>query len=147
MATKKEDIAVTEKEDMAVADENVSVNPKKIEMTEEEIEEMIRKAKEEAVTDMKKAQEKAILETEKVQKKATDDRVTIELFKDNDKYRDDLVVGVNGKYYQIQRGIPVTVPRAVAEVIANSRAQDSAAADYSKAKEQEYIQRSSELGV
>ena len=76
-----------------------------------------------------------------------EERVTIELFKDNDKYRDDLVVGVNGKYYQIQRGIPVSVPRSVAEVIANSKAQDSAAADYSKAKEQEYIQRSSELGV
>lgn len=128
----------TKKEDMTAIEENVSENHGKVEMTEEEIQEMIRKAKEEAVAE---------LNAEKAKTKSADDRVVIELFKDNDKYRDDLVVGVNGKYYQIRRGIQVSVPRAVAEVIANSRAQDSAAADYSEEKEQEYIQRSSELGV
>ncbi len=135
MAAKKDDTVEAVKE----------TAEKKIEMTPEEIEEIIQKAKTEAL-----AEYQAGAAGNPEEKKATqepEERVTIELFKDNDKYRDDLVVGVNGKYYQIQRGIPVSVPRSVAEVIANSKAQDSAAADYSKAKEQEYIQRSSELGV
>ena len=124
---------------------NEIAGEKKIEMTPEEIKAMIQKAKDEALAEYR-AQD-AEKPEEKKTAQETEERVTIELFKDNDKYRDDLVVGVNGKYYQIQRGIPVSVPKSVAEVIANSKAQDSAAADYSKAKEQEYIQRSSELGV
>ena len=135
MAAKKDDTVEAVKETVE----------KKIEMTPEEIKAMIQKAKDEALAEYR-AQD-----TEKPKEKKTaqetEERVTIELFKDNDKYRDDLVVGVNGKYYQIQRGIPVSVPKSVAEVIANSKAQDSAAADYSKAKEQEYLQPSSELGV
>ena len=127
MATKKADMTTEE-----VLDETVS--EEKIGMTPEEIKEMIRKAKNEALAEYQAKN------TEKPEEKnAARDT--------DDKYRDDLIVGVNGKYYQIQRGIPVSVPRSVAEVIANSKAQDSAAADYSKAKEQEYVQRSSELGV
>ena len=33
--------------------------------------------------------------------------VTVQLFKDNDKYRDDLFVAVNGERILIQRGVPV----------------------------------------
>lgn len=138
MAVKKTD---TTTEEVA----NEITGEKKIEMTPEEIKAMIQKAKEEALAEYQA--QPAEKTKEKKTDRETEERVTIELFKDNDKYRDDLVVGVNGKYYQIQRGIPVSVPKSVAEVIANSKAQDSAAADYSKAKEQEYIQRSSELGV
>ena len=138
MAVKKADTTME-----AVLDE--TVGEEKVEMTPEEIKEMIRKAKNEALAEYQaKNAEKP---EEKKAAQDIEERVTIELFRDNDKYRDDLIVGVNGKYYQIQRGIPVSVPRSVAEVIANSKAQDSAAADYSKAKEQEYVQRSSELGV
>jgi hypothetical protein len=56
--------------------------------------------------------------------------VTIELFKDNDKYKDDVFVAVNGKSYQIQRGVPVTVPRFVKEALDHSQFQDRAAAKY-----------------
>lgn len=135
MAAKKDDTVEAVKE----------TAEKKIEMTPEEIEEIIQKAKTEALAEYQAGAAGNLEEKKTAQE--LEERVTIELFKDNDKYRDDLVVGVNGKYYQIQRGIPVSVPRSVAEVIANSKAQDSAAADYSKAKEQEYIQRSNELGV
>lgn len=136
MAAKKDDTAEVV---------NGTADQRKIEMTPEEIEEMIQKAKAEALAEYQAGA--AGTPEEKKAAQEPEERVTIELFKDSDKYRDDLVVGVNGKYYQIQRGIPVSVPRSVAEVIANSKAQDSAAADYSKAKEQEYIQRSNELGV
>lgn len=56
-----------------------------------------------------------------------EDLVTIKLFKDNDNYRDDVFVAVNGHNYQIQRGVAVQVPRCIAEVIANSEQQDHTA--------------------
>lgn len=50
--------------------------------------------------------------------------VTIKLFKDNGKYRDDVYVSVNEKSYLIKRGVEVTVPRFVEQVLKNSLAQD-----------------------
>ena len=50
--------------------------------------------------------------------------VEIELFADNDKYKDPLFVGVNGETCLIQRGVPVKVKRKFVEVIRNSEAQD-----------------------
>jgi hypothetical protein len=52
------------------------------------------------------------------------EEVEIELFYDGDKYKDDVLVGVNGKHWLIKRGEKVKVPRFVAEVIANSEKQD-----------------------
>ena len=51
-------------------------------------------------------------------------RVRIKLFKDNKDYKDDLICGINGKVYQIQRGVEVEVPKSVAEVIEHSVSQD-----------------------
>jgi len=56
-------------------------------------------------------------------------KVKIKLFKDNDKYKDDVFVGVNGKAYKIQRGVEVEVPRFVAEVLRLSLKQDEHTAD------------------
>lgn len=50
--------------------------------------------------------------------------VTIKLFKDNGKYRDDVYVCVNDKSYLIRRGVEVTVPRFVEQALKNSLAQD-----------------------
>lgn len=38
--------------------------------------------------------------------------VEIEIFKDSDRYKDDVVVALNGKVYVIKRGVRVKVPRA-----------------------------------
>ena len=57
------------------------------------------------------------------------DKVTIHLFKDNDKYSGDVFVGVNGKNWLIKRGEDVEVPRCVAEVIKNAEAQRNLAID------------------
>jgi len=57
--------------------------------------------------------------------------VKVKLFKDNDKYRDDLFVAVNGKGMIVPRGKEVEIPRKYAIAIANSEAQDSFAAEYS----------------
>lgn len=60
------------------------------------------------------------------------------LFEDNDKYRDDVFVAVNGKRFQIKRGVTVKVPRYVKEVLDNSKKQDKAAKDYMEKKEKSY---------
>ena len=53
-----------------------------------------------------------------------EEMVEIRLFKDNNKYKDDVYVGLNGRGYLIKRGQTVRVPRAVYEIIENSRNQD-----------------------
>ena len=53
---------------------------------------------------------------------------TIRLFKDNSRYKGDVFVSVNGRNYQIRRGMDVEVPDEVAEVLANSAAQDAVTA-------------------
>ena len=50
--------------------------------------------------------------------------VTIKLFKDNGKYKDDVYVSVNDRSYLIKRGVEVTVPRFVEQALKNSLAQD-----------------------
>ncbi len=42
------------------------------------------------------------------------ERVPVTLFKDDDKYKDDVIVSVNGYAWQIQRGVTVMIPRYVA---------------------------------
>lgn len=63
--------------------------------------------------------------TKKEQIDRMNEKVTIKLFKDNGKYKDDLTVTVNGITYQIQRGKTVEVPRYIADVIAQSERQDT----------------------
>ncbi len=46
--------------------------------------------------------------------------VEIRLFKDGDKYKDDVLVGINGYMCRIKRGVPVKIKRRFAEVIAQS---------------------------
>ena len=55
---------------------------------------------------------------------------TIELFQDSGKYKDDLVVGYNGTFYQIKRGEPVDVPIPVAEIIEQSLQQQKQTARF-----------------
>ena len=57
--------------------------------------------------------------------------VKVKLFKDNDKYKDDVFVAVNGRGMIVPRGIEVEIPRKYAIALKNSEAQDSFAAEYS----------------
>lgn len=50
-------------------------------------------------------------------------KVKIKLFKDNDRYKDDVFVSVNGESYQIQRGVEVEVPDYIAEVLDHAAEQ------------------------
>ncbi len=55
--------------------------------------------------------------------------VPFRAFKDSGKYHDDIVVGINGRIWQVQRGKQVMIPRNVREVILESMAQDEATAE------------------
>ena len=57
------------------------------------------------------------------------EKVTIHLFKDSVKYKDAVTVGVNGRFWQIERGVDVEVPRNVAEVLRQSQEQDQRTAE------------------
>ena len=50
--------------------------------------------------------------------------VKIKLFKDNDKYKEDVFVAVNGRSFQIQRGVEVEVPRCIKEVLDHQMTQE-----------------------
>lgn len=51
--------------------------------------------------------------------------VEIMLFKDNERYKDDVFVAVNGETCQVKRGVPVKIKPKFAEVIQNSMKQDA----------------------
>lgn len=50
--------------------------------------------------------------------------VEVQLFKDNDKYKDPVFVGVNGETIAIERGEKVKIKRKFAMVLENSNVQD-----------------------
>lgn len=73
--------------------------------------------------------------TKKTTKQTNDENyynelVSIRLFKDNTKYKDDVFVAVNGKGMIVPRGVDVKIPRKYAEALKNSEVQDSLAAEY-----------------
>ena len=57
-------------------------------------------------------------------------KVTVKLFKDNDKYKDDVFVAVNGVGMIVPRGIEVKIPRKYAVALDNSQIQDGESAQY-----------------
>lgn len=67
-----------------------------------------------------------------------EEKVTFTAFKDNDKYKDDITVIVNGKSWRIKRGVEVNIPRYVYDVIKQSEKQDLTAANYAENKQQAY---------
>lgn len=58
-----------------------------------------------------------------------EEEVPIQLFKDGDKYKDDLVICLNGKIVRFKRGIPLMVKRKYALLIDNCDAQGIIAAE------------------
>lgn len=57
------------------------------------------------------------------------ERVEITLFKDDGKYKDDLFIAVNGRRFNVMRGVPVQVPLPVYEALKNSQDQDRRAVE------------------
>lgn len=74
------------------------------------------------------AEENTVAETPAVEPE--DDYVDhAPLFRDGEKYKNPLNVTINGVKYSVPRGVPLRLPKAVAEVIDQSIAQDAYAAE------------------
>lgn len=96
-----------------------------------QVEEMLAQAREEAAKIVAEAKASVGDELTEEQKKAKAEReaywnelVPVRLFKDNNKYKDDVFVAVNGETCQIQRGVEVMVKRKFADVLEKSLSQD-----------------------
>lgn len=78
--------------------------------------------------------------------RSDEELVTLMLQKDNNAYKDDLTVIVNGTRYTVKRGKPVKIPRFVADIVSQSMEQDGMTAAYSEQLEKGY-QKSVEDGM
>ena len=95
-----------------------------------------RKEAEEAKSAAKEAE--AMMKGMSAKDTEDDGMVSFFAFKDDGKYKDDIVVGLNGKIYRIQRGKYVRIPKDVYDIIRQSMAQDAATAEYLESKSREY---------
>ena len=96
-----------------------------------QVEAMLAKAREEAEKIVADAKASVGGELTEEQKKANEERkaywnepVEVKLFKDNNKYKDDKFVSVNGENCVIKRGERVKVKRKFADVLDKSDIQD-----------------------
>ena len=71
-------------------------------------------------------------------KSRAEELVPVRLFKDNEKYKDDVFVAVNGERVQIRRGETVRIKRKFAQVLEQSMRQDTATARLMEQKAAEY---------
>lgn len=104
----------------------------------------------EIVANAKKEAEAAVEAAKEAQAPASnsgDELVPIRLFKDNERYKDDVFVAINGKSWQIKRGETVEVPKYVADVLEQSMKQDMATANMIEQKSAEYEAEASRRGV
>ena len=79
--------------------------------------------------------------------KSGEELVAIRLFKDNERYKDDVFVAVNGRSFQIKRGESVQVPKCVADVLEQSMDQDAATAKLMDRESAAWSAQAKELGL
>ncbi len=66
------------------------------------------------------------------------EKVAVKLFRDNDRYKDDVYVAVNGQNCVIKRGEWVKIKRKFALVLDQSEIQDMQTADWLEAEQKRY---------
>lgn len=79
--------------------------------------------------------------------KQEEELVSVQLFKDSEKYKNDVTLHVNGQRVTIQRGKVVRIKRKFAEVLEHSQMQDAQTADLITRKQDEFKSQSKALGV
>ena len=115
----------------AKKDAEQTVEPINLADVAKQVEAMLAQAKAEAEKIVADAKASVGGELTEEQKKAEEERkaywdelVPITLFKDNNKYKDDVFVSVNDETCQIQRGKRVMIKRKFFEVLEQSMQQD-----------------------
>lgn len=116
MATKKEELNIEE------VQAKIAAMLAEAEAAKAEAQKLVEEAR-------KAAGAKAAEDEEKAKKAAElkaymEEYVEVKLFKDNDKYKDDVFVSVNGDNCVIKRGERVKIKRKFAEVLDHSEHQD-----------------------
>lgn len=74
-----------------------------------------------------------------------DELVSIRLFKDGERYKNDVFVAVNGQSVLIQRGVRVDVKRKFADVLEQSLDQDQRTAGLIERESKAYQEASTKL--
>ena len=134
MATKKEPANEQEQMDKAVGTADAA----------REAEEIIAQARAEADKNLADAKAAAVAQAEAPAPSPApaasrdEELVPIRLFKDNERYKDDVFVAVNGERVQIRRGETVRIKRKFAQVLEQSMRQDTATARLMEQKAAEY---------
>lgn len=110
-----------------------------------QVNEMLEQAREEARKIVAEAKAAAGGELTDEQKKANEERkaylneyVEVELFRDSNKYRDDVPVGNNGDICLIRRGGKVKIKRKFAKILENSNRQDFETSELIEKKSSEF---------
>ena len=137
MATKKNEENVSQSVDLAAVQAEIA---KMLADAKAEAEKIVAEAKaavapKTGMTDEEMAAHKAYM----------NEKVKIKLFKDNGKYKDDVYVSVNGKRYNVPRGVEVEVPSGVAEVLETSMAQDEATERFVRKQVVDWDEKAKEL--
>lgn len=108
-------------------------------------EEMV-KAAEERVAEIENGK-KAVSEDTAKANAELEEYVEVKLFKDNDKYKDDVFVAVNGENCRIKRGIKTKIKRKFALVLEQSDIQDYETSQLMDRKEAEYRESAREHNI
>lgn len=117
----------------AKTEDSNGTTPETVTMTKAEYETLINALTKETISDQKSGVDidaspshnyKTAREYEEAREIARlAEKVSIRLPKDNDNYKDDVSVCINGVIWQIKRGVDVMVPRSVAETLKQSQDQ------------------------
>lgn len=125
--------------------DNTNISPEEIEIKIQEMFDMANKKIDEKIAEAEKKASKIVADAKKSVKasgskgnvkRKEDPYVTIKLPRDPQK--GDRVISVNGKAWQIQRGVNIKVPLSVKEVIENGDRQDDLSLQYQEAIEGEF---------
>lgn len=86
-----------------------------------------------------------LMRLQESEKKRAMQPAEIELFQDNDKYKDDVYIGVNGKSVIVQRGKRVQTTQAVKDVIDHMKEQTISGAKHLKGLQDSFETKKSNL--
>ena len=86
------------------------------------------------------------MNTQTAEQAYLEEYIAIKLFKDNDRYKDDVYVAINGKNCVIKRGEWVKIKRKYALVLDQSEIQDTKAALFMQAEQNRFVGQSRGAG-
>ena len=89
---------------------------------------------------IKKTEKERAAEQAREYERYLDEYISVKLFKDNDRYRDDVYVAVNGQNCVIKRGEWVKIKRKFALVLDASEIQDMKTAEFIEREQRKFAE-------